>query len=224
MRLFTLILSVCLVSCAGLQSRYHRVSGGESWAAIAHKYKIPVEELQKYNSSALDSGLAPGEKLYIPFEESPYWDDESPQDREPASTEVGSGGPVFSWPVKGYVSSGFGRRRGRDHEGIDIPAMKGTPVQAARSGHVIYAGNKIKGYGTLVVIRHADSYSTVYAHLSKLHVKKGQFVSRGQLVGRVGRTGHARGNHLHFEVRNRQTAVNPLLFLQTQYATHTIRR
>jgi len=224
MRIISLILCTCLISCAGLQSRYHHVSGGESWSAIAHKYKVPVEELQKYNTSVLDKGLKPGTKVYIPFEESPYWDEDYQDERDPASSEVGSAGPVFSWPLKGYVSSGFGRRRGKDHEGIDIPARKGAPVLSARSGHVIYAGNRIKGYGNLVVVRHADSFSTVYAHLSKIDVKKGQFVSRGQLVGKVGRTGHARGNHLHFEVRNQQTAVNPLLYLQTQYATSNIRR
>ena len=224
MRILFFILSLCLVSCAGLQSRYHRVTGEDSLTGIAHKYKVPIEELQKYNSSVLEKGLKPGTKLYIPFEESPYWDDDFQDNREPASSEVGSIGPIFSWPLKGYVSSGFGRRRGKDHKGIDIPARRGTPVKAARSGHIIYAGNGINGYGNLVVIRHPDSFSTVYGHLSKIDVKKGQYISRGQLLGRVGRTGHATANHLHFEVRNRQTAVNPLLFLQTQYATHIIRR
>ena len=69
---------------------------------------------------------------------------------------------------------------------IDIPAPTGTPVHASRSGHVIYAGNQIRGYGNMVIVRHPDSFSTVYAHLSKIDVKKGQFVSRGQTVGKVG--------------------------------------
>ena len=126
----------------------------------------------------------------------------------------------FNWPLNGYVSSGYGRRHGRFHEGIDIPARKGTIVKAARSGRVIYAGNRIRGYGNVVVIKHNDDYSTVYAHLSKMDVRGGQFINRGQWIGRVGRTGHATSPHLHFEIRIGHYPVNPLLFLQAQYASH----
>lgn len=221
---FSILWCLFLVSCAGVQSRYHEVQSEESWDEIASRYHVPVDALKKYNGERLGKVPAPGEKLYIPFEESPTW--EAPMsedvggDRAPSSVESQA---HFSWPLTGYVSSGFGRRHGRDHEGIDIPAQRGTPVKASRSGHVIYAGNRIKGYGSLVIIRHADKYSTVYAHLSKIRVKRGQFVSRGQRIGDVGRTGRATSPHLHFEIRRLQTAVNPLLYLQAQYATNTLR-
>lgn len=220
MRLFLIILSLSLVSCAGVQSRYHEVEGNQSWSEIAAQYGVPVESLKEHNADRVGKAPRQGEKIYIPFEESPNWDaEDSGEKRAPASVETQA---HFTWPVTGYVSSGFGRRKGRDHEGIDIPARRGTPVKAARSGHVIYAGNRIKGYGNLVIIRHADKYSTVYAHLSKMRVKRGQFVSRGQRIGDVGRTGRASNNHLHFEIRREQLAVNPLLYLQAQYATNTL--
>jgi murein DD-endopeptidase MepM/ murein hydrolase activator NlpD len=227
------ICSLCLVSCAGVQSRYHEVSAGESLGAIAKSYGVPAAQLQKYNSDALALGLHPGVKLYIPFERSPEWQAEFSEEpsRNVAQSQQEEEKPVaelnrvhFSWPLFGYVSSGFGRRHHKDHEGIDIPARRGTPVHASRSGHVIYAGNRIRGYGNMVIVRHADSFSSVYAHLSKIDVKKGQFVSRGQAVGRVGQTGHAHGYHLHFEIRDNRVAVNPLFYLQGQYANNIVGR
>ncbi len=141
-----------------------------------------------------------------------------PSERKPAYIPPPQTG-YFNWPLTGYVSSGYGRRRGRFHEGIDIPARKGTPVRSARSGYVLYAGNKIRGYGNMVVIRHNDNYSTIYAHLSKIDVRPYQFINRDQLLGKVGRTGHATSPHLHFEIRVGNYPVNPLLYLQAQYAT-----
>lgn len=225
MKFLLIILSLLLVSCAGVRSRYHTAVPGESWSSIASRYQVPVEDLQDHNEEQALFGIRPGDRLYIPFEESPTWNDDLMADRAPAQT--GAREEVrahFIWPVTGYVSSGFGRRKGKDHQGIDIPARTGTQVRAARSGHVIYAGNRIKGYGNLIIVRHADTYSTVYAHLSKIEVKKGQFVSRGQRIGRVGRTGHATSPHLHFEIRTGQLAVNPLLYLQAQYATNILGR
>ncbi len=105
------------------------------------------------------------------------------------------------------------------HEGIDIVARKGTPIKAARAGHVIYASNQISGYGNLVIVRHTGTDATVYAHLSSFSVKRGQFVSKGALLGRVGMTGHATSPHLHFEIRTRDrrgkaVAVDPLPLLK----------
>lgn len=233
MRLAFISLSLLLLaSCAGLRHRYHDVQGGDSLAQIAQRYGVPVASLKRYNSRAVAHGLRPGTKLYIPFEESSRWNSEFTMESRDLAQDASEEPSVaydrsrihFSWPVFGYVSSGFGRRHGREHEGIDIPARTGTAVKSARSGHVIYAGNRIAGYGNLVIVRHADSFSTVYAHLSKIEVKKGQFVSRGHRLGRVGRTGRATSPHLHFEIRNNRLAVNPLLYLQGQYAHNILGR
>jgi len=128
---------------------------------------------------------------------------------------TGSGQPSaagFIWPCDGVVTSGFGMRWGRMHEGIDIGCAYGAPNRAAAAGTVIYAG-WMSGYGNLVVIDHGNGLSTAYAHASSLAVSVGQSVSQGQTVSYVGATGHATGPHLHFEVRVNGVAVDPLQYL-----------
>jgi murein DD-endopeptidase MepM/ murein hydrolase activator NlpD len=116
------------------------------------------------------------------------------------------------WPVQGVLTSPFGMRWGRMHEGIDIGAATGTPIYAAAGGTVIYAGWE-SGYGNLTVIDHGNGLATAYGHQSQIAVSNGQTVSRGQLTGYVGSTGHSTGPHLHFEVRVNGTPVNPLSYL-----------
>ncbi len=108
------------------------------------------------------------------------------------------------------------------HEGIDIAAPVGTPVMAAASGRVIFAG-RMRGYGKIVIIQHENHYVTVYAHDSTNLVREGQMVTCGQVIGRVGRTGHTTGPNLHFEVRHNNIASNPLLYLAPIPATDQTR-
>jgi murein DD-endopeptidase MepM/ murein hydrolase activator NlpD len=115
------------------------------------------------------------------------------------------------WPVSGPITSGFGWRWGRMHEGIDIGVPCGTPIHAAASGTVIYAG-WMSGYGNFVIIDHGGGLATAYAHQSAIYVSGGS-VSQGQVIGAVGSTGHSTGCHLHFEVRINGTPVNPLNYL-----------
>ena len=100
------------------------------------------------------------------------------------------------------------------HDGVDIAVPVGTPVTAAASGRVIFAG-RMRGYGKIIIVQHQNHYVTVYAHDSTNLVREGQMVSRGQLIGRVGRTGRTTGANLHFEVRHNNIASNPLLYLPT---------
>jgi len=128
---------------------------------------------------------------------------------------TGSGQPSaagFIWPCDGVVTSGFGMRWGRMHEGIDIGCAYGAPNRAAAAGTVIYAG-WMSGYGNLVVVDHGNGLSTAYAHASSLAVSVGQSVAQGQTVSYVGSTGHSTGPHLHFEVRVNGVAVDPLAYL-----------
>jgi murein DD-endopeptidase MepM/ murein hydrolase activator NlpD len=118
----------------------------------------------------------------------------------------------FIWPVNGPVVSGFGMRWGRMHEGIDIAAGYGTPIRAAASGRVVYAG-WMSGYGNLVAIDHGGGVSTAYGHQSSIAVGNGQVVAQGQTIGYVGCTGHCFGPHLHFEVRINGSPVDPLGYL-----------
>jgi murein DD-endopeptidase MepM/ murein hydrolase activator NlpD len=116
------------------------------------------------------------------------------------------------WPVAGTLTSGFGQRWGRMHEGIDVAAGAGTPIAAAAAGTVIVAGWN-GGYGNMVVVDHGGGISTGYAHMSSTSVSVGQSVGQGTVVGGMGTTGSSTGVHLHFEVRVNGAATNPLGYL-----------
>jgi murein DD-endopeptidase MepM/ murein hydrolase activator NlpD len=128
-----------------------------------------------------------------------------------AATDSSPSASGFIWPVGGPVVSPFGWRWGRMHEGVDIAAGYGSPIAAAASGTVIYAG-WMGGYGNLIIIDHGGGIATAYAHQSSFAVGGGP-VSQGQTIGYVGCTGHCFGPHLHFEVRVNGSAVDPLGYL-----------
>ncbi len=129
---------------------------------------------------------------------------------EPSDITPSSAG--FTWPTSGQITSGFGPRWGRMHQGLDVAAPTGRPITAAKSGKVIVAGWS-GGYGNLVVIDHGGGLSTAYAHQSRIAVKVGDPVTQGGLIGYVGSTGHSTGPHLHFEVRVNGAARDPLPYL-----------
>ena len=116
----------------------------------------------------------------------------------------------LAWPVHADVRSPFGPRGFGFHSGIDLAAGPGTPVDAAASGRVVWAGVMAGGWGELVIVAHQGGVRSMYAHLSRIEVSVGEHVQTGDEVGRVGSTGDARGPHLHFEVRLRGAAVDPL--------------
>ncbi len=120
----------------------------------------------------------------------------------------------FLWPVRGRVIAAYGEGPGGTHnDGINIAAAAGTPVVAAAAGVVAYAGNELRGYGNLVLIKHDDGFMTAYAHNSVLLVKRGDHVLRGQVIARVGATGAVSAPQLHFELRRGTRALDPLEFL-----------
>jgi murein DD-endopeptidase MepM/ murein hydrolase activator NlpD len=127
----------------------------------------------------------------------------------PGAGPVKRGSGQLIWPANGSISSGFGSRWGRLHAGIDIPLPNGTPLRAADSGRVAIAG-WTGGYGNYTCIQHTGSMSTCYAHQSSIGVSVGSSVSQGQVIGRSGNTGNSTGPHLHFELRLRGAAIDPL--------------
>jgi murein DD-endopeptidase MepM/ murein hydrolase activator NlpD len=129
------------------------------------------------------------------------------------------GSGKFLWPVNGKVVSVFGLKDGGQHnDGINIAAPLGTPVRAAENGVVVYAGNELRGFGNLLLIRHADGWVSAYAHCDALLVKRGDQVKRGQVIARVGQTGAVSSPQLHFELRKSGQAVDPSAELGPQGA------
>jgi murein DD-endopeptidase MepM/ murein hydrolase activator NlpD len=135
-----------------------------------------------------------------------------PRVSEPAPPRMAGG--RFVWPVKGRVLSRFGPKAGGLYnDGINISAKRGEPVRAAENGVVAYAGNELRGFGNLLLIRHEKGWMTAYAHADKLLVKRGQKVKRGQVVGHAGTSGSVDKPQVHFEIRKGNNAVNPLKYL-----------
>jgi len=120
----------------------------------------------------------------------------------------------FIWPVPAAkrISSYYGMRRGRHHDGIDIPARSGSHILAADRGKVIFSG-RMRGYGRVVVIKHDGGYHTVYAHNKQNYVNKGQKVGQGEVIAQVGSSGRSSGPHLHFEIRKNNRVRDPANYL-----------
>ena len=143
------------------------------------------------------------------------------RDRAPAAEVVDQDAPKrpapcrrFRWPVKGRVIAGFGPRpNGGQNDGINLAVPEGTPIKAADDGVVAYAGNELKGYGNLVLIRHANGYVSAYANASELLVKRGDTIKRGQVIAHAGQTGNVTSPQLHFEIRKGSTPVDPIKYL-----------
>ena len=119
-------------------------------------------------------------------------------------------GSRFQWPLRGAILSDFGPKPGGLHnDGINISASRGASVVSADNGVVAYAGNELRGFGNLLLIRHADGWMTAYAHLDDMLVERGAKVTRGQKIGPVGSTGNVSSPQLHFEVRRGNRAIDP---------------
>lgn len=175
----------------------HQVQEGETLFRIAKRYGLQVADLQQANGLASDI-IRPGQLLLLPGE---------------GARDIGTLlGGTYIWPVSAPVSSYFGPRWGRPHNGIDLAANQGDEIRASRSGEVLIAGT-VPGYGETVILLHEDGSRTLYAHCSRLLVKSGQRVRQGQVVALVGSTGQSTGPHLHFEIIVNNQPSDPLLYL-----------
>ncbi len=208
--LLSLIFIFFISSCSSMKSgQYVYVESPIHLQKIAKSYGVTLEELRKANP---DKKFEGAEWLFVPtkvgiahlFNDTYVIEDYS---------KLGSG--RFIWPVPNYfkVSSHFGPRNRRHHDGIDIPAPIGTPIVAVDDGVVFYSDNGIRGYGNMIVVLHGDDIFTVYAHNDRNTVEKGDRVKKGDLIGHVGNTGRSTGPHLHFEIRVKNKVKNPSDFL-----------
>jgi murein DD-endopeptidase MepM/ murein hydrolase activator NlpD len=191
----------------------HTVQTGDTLWTIARRYGVTVEALRKTNGLRRGEMLRAGQFLGIPGTAVAGDRQEPPSLAMIVLEPPPDGSRVrLLWPLPGGVGSGFGPRAGGWHGGIDIQAERGTPIQAAAPGMVVSSGFE-RGYGNVVKIWHAGDLMTVYAHNHENHVRVGEWVDRGQVVGTVGATGRATAPHLHFEVRLDGRKYDPLFWL-----------
>ncbi len=132
-----------------------------------------------------------------------------------ATTEAAGALPTFRWPANGRVIASFGTSpNGVQNDGINLALPEGTSVKSAEDGVVAYAGNELKGYGNLVLVRHPNGYVTAYAHAKEIMVKRGDQVKRGQVIAKSGQTGNVNAPQLHFEIRKGASPLDPMRFLK----------
>ncbi|MBR1600739.1 MAG: M23 family metallopeptidase [Alphaproteobacteria bacterium] len=219
--------------------QYHTVRSGESLYGIARMYNVDVTSLSRVNNLKTPYSLAVGQRLLLPASVSTLetgkkvsstsaavakapnsqntnsaYNTKTNSQMETYTPPASSRKTKFMWPVNGTVISGFGNLgKGRKNDGINIKATLGTTVKSADGGIVAYAGNELKGFGNLILIKHTDGWITAYAHNDKLLVKKGQKVVRGEKIATVGSSGSVTVPQLHFEVRAGKKAVNPRSYL-----------
>jgi murein DD-endopeptidase MepM/ murein hydrolase activator NlpD len=193
---------------------WYVVDAGETLDLIARRAGVPPEDILELNGLESAALVKPGTLLFVltgPEAEG------APPSAATGGAVVGLGAaPALRWPlttIHVLIGSPFGARWGKPHEGIDLPAPVGTPVFAAADGRVVYAGSAIRGYGNLIVLKHAGDLLTAYAHNSVLLVSQGQTVRAGDRIALVGQSGHATGPHLHFEVRSGQIPRDPMSYL-----------
>jgi murein DD-endopeptidase MepM/ murein hydrolase activator NlpD len=140
--------------------------------------------------------------------------EDAPAEAPVKASEATGALPTFRWPVRGKVITSYGAKtNGKANDGINLAVPEGTPIKAAEDGVVAYSGNELKGYGNLVLVRHANGYVTAYAHASELLVKRGDAIKRGQIIAKSGQSGEVGSPQLHFEIRKGSTPVDPLQFL-----------
>ncbi|TNF86356.1 MAG: peptidoglycan DD-metalloendopeptidase family protein [Gammaproteobacteria bacterium] len=197
---------------------YYIVQPGDNMHSIAFLLETTPRQLQRANPWANSGTLQPGMRLSVP-RQLPNHDlatlepDNLGQPRS-APEDIQLRSAEFVWPLRHFeVSSHFGNRRGRLHSGIDLRAPRGTPIHAAADGRVKFSGHK-NGYGRMIVIDHGKGIETAYAHNERNLVARGQRVSQGQVIARIGRSGNATGYHLHFEFRRYGQALDPIHRMQ----------
>jgi murein DD-endopeptidase MepM/ murein hydrolase activator NlpD len=207
--LLVLCISSCTASNVAVQERsntayrpvsqdgnLYLVKRGDTLSSIARRFDVSVGALQSVNRLSQPDQLDVGDRLQLP----------------PGARLTSPGAHSFIWPLTGFtLTSAFGSRNGR-HKGVDLYAVKGTPIRAVADGVVHFSGRQ-SGYGRVVIVQHANNVRTLYAHNHRNKVKAGQRVVRGQTIATVGKSGNASGYHLHFEYIRAGRPLDPQLYL-----------
>jgi murein DD-endopeptidase MepM/ murein hydrolase activator NlpD len=218
----------------GWEGRY-TMRNGDSLYGIALQHRVSLEELKRANGITDPTKVWAGRVLHVPAQQTPAVAQQPQQQNsvprvvqvpprvinaapEPAKATPAMAQPLadggvtrFRWPVKGRVIAGFGKRPDGSHnDGVNVAVPQGTEITAAEAGKVAYAGNELKGYGNLVLIRHANGWVSAYAHADQILVRPHDEVRRGQVIARAGKTGAVDQPQVHFELRQGSRPVDPV--------------
>jgi murein DD-endopeptidase MepM/ murein hydrolase activator NlpD len=215
------------------RGRQHTVRRGETFYGIARQYGVNPYRMARANGLRPPYDIRAGQKLVLaeksaaktkrPVRTSATAQRKTPViRRRPAASPPpavarppAATGKGFIWPVRGRVISGFGAKaKGLRNDGINIASRRGAPVVAAENGVVVYAGNELRGFGNLLLIKHSGGWVTAYAHTGKILVKRGARVAKGQKIATVGSTGSVKNPQLHFEMRRGRVARDPQKYLR----------
>ncbi|MEX1033446.1 MAG: peptidoglycan DD-metalloendopeptidase family protein [Cellvibrionaceae bacterium] len=208
----------------------HVVARGETLYSIAWRYNLDVRTLARANSISEPYTIHPGQRVNLDLRRVPSTlappepksvqsrpqvversNNRSTSSATPRAASTNESELAWRWPASGTLLASFSGARALN-KGIDIGAKKGEPVVAAESGTVVYAGNGLRGYGNLLIIKHNQSYLSAYAHNDRLIVAEGEAVKAGQQIAEVGSSGTDR-EKLHFEIRRDGQPVDPLRYL-----------
>ncbi len=203
------------------RGRSYVVKKGDTVYGISRRFGVDMSELTRVNRLARPYTLEVGQKLTLPRQTRAATQvaSSSASNRNTSSKKATTPPPPrsrngFSWPIKGNILSHYGAKRGGLHnDGINIAASTGAPVKATDSGTVVYVGNELRGFGNLILIRHAGGWVSAYGHNSEILVSRGQMIKKGQVIAKVGSSGNVPKPQLHFELRKGSTAVDPLKYL-----------
>ena len=207
-----------------LNQHIYIVKKGDNLGLIAKRHRLSVKKVIALNRLRSPYVIHPGQKLYLPphtYSRRAATSSVSgnsqhiPAARTQPKPPPKRSGSYFQWPAKGKIIRKFGAYgKGLTNDGINILAPAGTPIVAAEHGVVVYAGDAIEAFGNLILIQHADGWVTAYGHSQHIFVKTGDQVKKGQKIASIGQTGNVNRPQLHFEIRNKKQALNPLKFLK----------
>ncbi len=194
-------------------SKRYKIKKGDTLYEIAKCNSINILEIKNKNIKINEKKLIVGAIINLPY----YANNNcKPQNKKIIKKYKIKSTQIFSWPVKGKTITYFGKQKGgRKNDGINIISAQGNPVRAALGGKVIYRGNELLAWGNLIIIKHKNNWTTAYAHLDKLLVKKGEIVKTGDIIASVGSTGNVDKSQLHFQVRKHSKPLDPIKFLKS---------
>jgi len=195
---------------------YYRVRKGDTLYSISKKYRVEIQTIVSLNEISAPNNLKTGTLLYIPSagKKSPYKRKNRPKYARKIPYTSIKPKEVFIWPIKGSILTRFGKEGKHRYDGINIQGNRGADIRASSNGKVVYSGSGVKGYGNMIILKHKNSFYSIYALNSENLVSKGDFVKRSQIIAKVGGIPRVGKSFLHFQLRAGKRALDPIQILR----------